>query len=301
MYGRTETALVLVKAGADTSIRNNEGMTFIQLARSNKRHEFAGYFEREMGAITRQQDEAQSRQREAEKQRLKQEDERAFMAAENSGTADAWSVYLDTEPTGPHRTEALKNLAGLLLKAGDTALTARMVKKYPGLTDHLPLKYSLAFIGPPGLTVSEVLEIKKQGLSDRLIAAQIRSTGAAYKQFSLKEIMELKKMGLSDEVIEAMIDATTKAREAEAQADYMRKLEALNAQQRIELEQLKLKMDQMQSGGQTSPASYSGGGSGQGESNCVAQAGAVELCKQTSGGLLQSVCISAAKAKFPCN
>ncbi|MCK4911449.1 MAG: hypothetical protein KAR83_07390 [Thermodesulfovibrionales bacterium] len=226
----------------------------------------------------------------------------AFEHAKAQGTIVVLSGYLDSYPHSVRRKEALMALAPLLTKKGNTAQIASMAKTHPGLIDYLPLKYSLALIGPPGLTVAEVVDIKKQGLEDRLISAQIRSTGAAYRKFSLKEIMALKKMGLSAEVIEAMIDSTTEARRAQAQADYMKKLESLNAQQQAKLEELKLKMDQMQKAQAfTTSTSSTQGGGGAGASNCAARAGAVQLCKQTTGGMLQMVCISAAKAKFPCN
>ncbi len=150
-----------------------------------------------------------------------------------------------------------------------------MARTYPGLIDHLPLKGSLALIGPPGLTVKDVVEIKQQGLSDMLITAQVMSAGAAYRKFSFKEIMELKNMGLSDVVIKAMIDVTTKVHAEQAQADYMKKLERLDTQQRAELEQLKLKMDQMQKAkATTASVSYTQGSNA---SNCAAQTGAVLL------------------------
>ncbi len=310
--GRTEIAIALIKAGADTSIRTKKGKTFIDIARGEKQIQFIQDVEREIqnfkAARLKQQEEERALRKEqkAEQLRLeqarKEEDNRAFKSAGIAGTVDSWSDYLKTNPSGSHRAEALKDLAALLEESGDTALALSMARNYPGLIDHLPLKYSLAFIGPPGLTVADVIEIKKQGMSDRLIAAQIRSMGAAYKKFSLQEIMSLNKMGLSDEIVEAMIDSTTKAREAAAQADYKKELESLNAEQRAELEEISRKMDQMQKAQATTVSvSSTQGAGGADASNCVAREGAVLLCKQTTGGLLQMVCVSAAKAKFPCN
>ncbi len=314
VHNHAETAIALIKAGADISLKDNSGNTFIQTARNKGYTHFIQIVERETQNITaaarREQEEAlrmQREQREAEQRRLEAEDNRAFEAAGNTGSVEAWSAYLKTAPSGSHRTDALKNLAALLVKAGDPALTANMAKDYPGLIDHLPLKLSLALIGPPGLTVAEVVEIKGQGLEDRLIAAQIRSTGAAYKKFSLKEIMELKKMGLSADVIEAMIDSTTKAHEKQAEAEKFRKLEDDNMRQQAELERMREDRDRLRSNQQAQPTPAAAPqpenpSIAENVANCVAQAAAIEVCNEAPGGFLgQAICKAAAKASFPCN
>lgn len=230
-------------------------------------------------------------------------DNSAFTAAGITNSVEAWSAYLKTNPTGQHREEALINLSSLLVQKDDADQIASMAEEHPALADHLPLKYSQALIGPSGLTVAEVVEIKKQGLEDRLIVAQIRSTGAAYKKFSLQEIMELKEMGLSAEVIETMIDSTTEARKAETEAIYTRKLEADNLRQQAELDRIRNEHAALQR--LPTPTAAPQPVAQQREEpnivNCVAQATAIEVCNEAPGGFLgQAICKAAAKSSFPC-
>ena len=229
-------------------------------------------------------------------------DDQAFMTAGSTGSVDGWSAYLKTNPSAEHREEALKSLSSLLVKASDTAKIKSMVGDHPALIDHLPLKYSLTFIGPPELPVAKVIEYKRQGIGDELISAKIMSTEASYKKFDIDEILELKKMGLSEPVIKAMMDVTTQAEHG----DDIRKLEADNLKQQTELKQIRNEQNTLRSN-QTQPVPAAAPqpeepSVTENVTNCVAQTVAIEACDNAPGGFLgQAICKAAAKASFPCN
>ncbi len=230
-------------------------------------------------------------------------DNQAFMDAEGTDTVDGWSAYLKTNPTNQHREEALEALSFLLVEAGDTARIAGMVEDHPDLIDLLPLKFSLAFIGPPELPVSKVVEYKEQGIGDELMAAKIMSTEAPYKKFDIDEMLALKEMGLTEPIIKAMMDVTTQAEQGEA----MRKLEADNLRQQAELERIRNERNvrrisqQVQQPTPAAAPQPEEPGVGENVANCVAQATAIEVCNEAPGGFLgQSICKAAAKASFPC-
>lgn len=59
----------------------------------------------------------------------------------------------------------------------------------------------------PKLTNVDVLKLKEAGLSEDLIVAKVKGSGADYS-LGVDDLLELKKAGLSDSIIHAMLDAS---------------------------------------------------------------------------------------------
>lgn len=139
----------------------------------------------------------------------------AFTSASAANTIAAYEEVLKQYPQSEHRPKALAAMA-VLIKAGGSGGSEfkYFVKKYPDGAAYLPLEQGLGLIGPPGLTVQDIINQKKQGMADRLLVSKIKSSKGTYKDFSFDEIKMLHQKGLSDDIIEAMIESTTKARQA---------------------------------------------------------------------------------------
>ncbi len=67
----------------------------------------------------------------------------------------------------------------------------------------------LLYTGPKELRIADIIELAKMKKKDAIIIAQINAIGGPYKSLSLKEMTQLEKMGLSDDVVAAMITVTT--------------------------------------------------------------------------------------------
>ncbi len=303
--GRIEIARILIEAGADTTIRNNKGKTFLDLARNKGKTAFVSQVNAIIGdtgeanRLAEQKKLADERKKQIEANTAKEQQD--YTNAHNKNTIEAYTAFLDTHSGGKNHKVALTAFATLLVRKGDNTRTADYIRAYPKLANHLPLKFALYHIGPPELTISKVIEYKKQGIGDALISAKIMSTQSPYKKFDIDEILELKGMGLSEPVIKAMMDITTEVEQGQA----VRKLEADNLRQQTELEQIRNERNNLMNSQQTQPtpaAAPQEPGVAESVGNCVAQAVAVEACNEAPGGFLgQAICKAAAKASFPCN
>lgn len=92
-------------------------------------------------------------------------------------------------------------------------------------------KIALLFTGPKELLVIKVLHHKKKGLGDAILSSKIRSIKKPYKNFTLDEITILKKQGLSETLLAAMLDATSayedRVQRQKEQKDMIAKQEAI--------------------------------------------------------------------------
>lgn len=70
---------------------------------------------------------------------------------------------------------------------------------------HLRLLYT----GPAELRIVDISRLVKNKTKNALVIAQINSTSGTYKKFTVDEMLDLKKMGISDEIVAAMISVTT--------------------------------------------------------------------------------------------
>lgn len=116
------------------------------------------------------------------------------------------------------RLQALASLAATIKRGKDPLAGFRQyVKDYPDGMELVPLEHRLYLSGPPGLTIYDVLQMKKKGMSNRRLADKIRSSASTYKEFTAQEVSLLRKKGLPDDVIEAMVQSTQKSSDRNGQ------------------------------------------------------------------------------------
>lgn len=145
-------------------------------------------------------------------------EQKDYQQATKASSTALYRAFLNKYPRSAHRQEVLAALAALLAKKSDAAQEFLKFKTdYPDGESLIPVEYALDFIGPEGMTVADIISIKQDGMSDRLLVTKIRSSEGAYKDFTFAEIRKLQKKGLSDDVIDAMIESTSKVREKAAQ------------------------------------------------------------------------------------
>jgi len=159
--------------------------------------------------------------------------------------------------------------------------------------------------------VGDIIELRKRGVGDNIIAAKIRSGRGRYRDFSFDDIDELKKMGVPGVAVEAMIE-TTRLVNREAEEEKRKKnLENLLA----EIQRLQKKMEELKAAQARGPAAPMPVAAGKGQvqpqgwnqgpseadpvKNCAAQISALEGCKHLPR-LGATICRAAAKAQFPC-
>jgi len=194
-------------------------------------------------------------------------------------------------------------MVGLIAKNGDPIEGYRtLIAEFPVAATHVPQNYLLYYIGPPDLTVTTMLIMKKKGLSDTIIAQKVKMSKGMYKDFDIEEIAQLHKAGVSDVLIEAMMESTVKAKEA---AD-MKQMKSEQEQILSEIKKAQAKLEQLQVAQANSAAGGAGVGGGlsvgDALANCAGQVSALKTCDHIPGGsIVQSICRSAAKSKFQCN
>ena len=82
------------------------------------------------------------------------------------------------------------------------------LKMFPEGYDKVPLKFRMPILGPKNLTITDIINYKKGGLSSSLLIEKIHGADGKYKNFSLKEINWLKKRKISETMIKAMMKVT---------------------------------------------------------------------------------------------
>jgi len=157
--------------------------------------------------------------------------------------------------------------------------------------------------------VGDIIELRKRGVGDTVIAAKIRSGRGRYRDFSSDEVDELKKMGVSGVAVEAMLE-TTRLVNREAEEEKRKKnLENLRA----EIQRLQKRTEELKAAQARGPAASAAAGKGQVQpqgrnqglseadlvKNCAAQVSALEGCMPLPR-LGATLCRAAAKAQFPC-
>lgn len=160
----------------------------------------------------------------------------AFADCEKSGKASCYRLFLRKCADCEQRPKALETLAGLVVnkRQQQNPLTSygQFVKAYPDGLQYIPAKYQIFFIGPEGLTPYDLVLLRKERISDRIIAKKVLASSGPYKDFSFDEMRLMKKQGLSDPLIEAMLQVDAREREkvaaqaAEEQAEQERIAEA---------------------------------------------------------------------------
>lgn len=140
------------------------------------------------------------------------QEEEAFRRASSDNTAAAFEAFLVQYPGSALRPRALAAMAALLKAEGNAPKAVRaFVRAYPDGAACVPIDNCLDLVGPSGATVQDIINAKKDGMSDGVIISRIRNSKGAYKDFSFDEIKLLHRKALSDDVIEAMVGSTVNA------------------------------------------------------------------------------------------
>lgn len=130
-----------------------------------------------------------------------------WVAAESSGSVDAYRDFISQHPNALMATIAMKRLAAQAPTRNPLAFHIENSRLHKAYLRFIPQDQAIWFIGPEDLRVHDVLtESRHQDAS--LLAARIRSAGA-YKLFDGDEVKRLQSSGIKPELVAAMLDATT--------------------------------------------------------------------------------------------
>lgn len=94
-----------------------------------------------------------------------------------------------------------KNVEGLITYITSNPNVEKVAMNIP--------RIALLFSGPKNLMVINLLNYRKKGLGDIVLASKIKSLDQPYRDYSFDEMLILKKYGLSDIIISAMMDVTS--------------------------------------------------------------------------------------------
>ncbi len=226
----------------------------------------------------------------------------AYQEAKSLNTLTAYGEFLHAYPSSPNKREALTTMSLLIKKQEDPYQGyKKFIVEYEEGVEFVPSPYRVSLIGPEGMRVHDILNLRKHGVEEKVIAAKIRVQNAVYKDFNLEEIGALKSMGMTGGLIEAMLDSTTRAKRDQEELQKKKEMENLLAEiQRTQkkLDEAKAAQERQQSQGVTEQQG-SGPSLGDTVKNCAAQIAALEACKHLPWPA-NSVCAATAKSQFPC-
>jgi hypothetical protein len=130
-----------------------------------------------------------------------------YEQAVSAATVDAYRAYLEQHPASFYRQETLRRLAALApaqnalrFHIDNVALEADYLRFIPG-------DQALWFVGPEGLRVHDVLT-QSRSQAEPILAARIRTGGAAYKVFTTDEIERLQQSGMKPGLVAAMMEVS---------------------------------------------------------------------------------------------
>jgi carboxyl-terminal processing protease len=233
-----------------------------------------------------------------------------FEKAKAENTYESYEGFLRSYPYAPEHRQAMQAIVALIeLQRSPYEGYRTFVLAYDDALEFVPPRYRLALIGPEGLMVGDIIELRKRGVADNVLAAKIRSGRGRYRDFSSDDIDELKKMGVPGAAVEAMIETTRQVNRAVEEEKRKKNLESLRAEiQRLQKRTEELKSAQARHPAAPAPVAAGTGqvqpqGQGPSESdlvkNCAAQISALEKCMSLPR-LGATLCRSAAKIQFPC-
>lgn len=131
-----------------------------------------------------------------------------YQQAVRADTIASYRDYLDQHPRSFFRADALRKLAMRAPKNNAVAFHQDNLRRYGASYKALiPSEQALWFIGPPEMTVRDLLN-KQRKQSTELLASRIRAANAPYKVFSDNEIEILQRGGIKAGIIAAMIDVS---------------------------------------------------------------------------------------------
>lgn len=108
----------------------------------------------------------------------------------------------------------LKEKVTALIDKQDIEGLKKLVDKDNEALNYIPnKKLKLALTGPKNLKITDLVKMKKKGMSEVLIIAQIKRVKSPYIEFTLDEIETLQELDLTDNIIAEMMNVTTKLKE----------------------------------------------------------------------------------------
>lgn len=144
------------------------------------------------------------------KKKLIEIEKREFNKVRKINTLSSYSKFLEDYPTTTYRQRALKLMSSKLNNKNDYYEYA---DRFPDIVDYYPelMRYDLSLmsLGPRNMTIKDILKLKEEGLGDETIGAKIEATNGPFKDFSVGEIKYLKKQGITEILIGAMIKSNT--------------------------------------------------------------------------------------------
>ncbi len=127
---------------------------------------------------------------------------------------------------------ALLDIVSLIKERKDrVGLFGNLINIHPKAESYVPPEYMILYVGPDGMKIYNILELRKDGFSDKLLASKILSAKAPYKDFSFSEIKQLHQAGLTDELIAAMVQATSDYEQNSKQEKQLEEIRGFQKQQ----------------------------------------------------------------------
>lgn len=210
-----EVVRVLLNSGADTTLKGHEGrvvltlMTPLELARHRGYTDIVNIF-----SEVAQKKAADEERWRADEERRRNDRENKEVASQLQecrllkSTACYYRI-LEEYSNPRHRPQIYTELCDLIKTSTNPEDGfLKLMQDRPDSVNYFPSEYKLKFIGPPAMRVCDIIGIYRKGVSEGLIISKIKVTQGAYKNFDFSEIIELKRLGLSDAIIKSMIDKT---------------------------------------------------------------------------------------------
>jgi thiol:disulfide interchange protein DsbC len=151
--------------------------------------------------------------------KLREMEDKDFKEAKKKDSIESYRDFLGKYPEGERRKGALFRMATLIDREPDSLVRFRdFIATYPDGLVTIPEEHRLLYVGPDELPVFAILELLREGETERSVVRRISSTEGAYKEFSVEEVRQLGELGLSDSMVEAMLETTFMAKKREAEA-----------------------------------------------------------------------------------
>jgi ankyrin repeat protein len=239
---------------------------------------------------------------------LEQErDDRAFARAAARKEQAAWREYLRDFPEGRHRPEAYVSLIDSVAPPQRPEAIVALIRDYPDSAGTLPSRHTLYFIGPEGLQVRDLLDMRRQGLAPSVLATMVATRGEPYRRFTPEEVLELDRLGVEAPIIDAMLKATHEAEQAEARRKSEQQRTEEMAALRTQLAEMQSELERLRSEQRNSTRGYSGntGATAREPSaadtvaSCAQRLTALEGCKRLPFPA-NAICEATAKSNLPC-
>lgn len=215
--GDKRTLIFLLENGADPYAEIRKGVNAITVA------EGAGQLE--LVKLMKNYKVQRKKQVTAQKLEMKTKQEVAdWNTAKKANSYSQYDIFLQRYPHSKYRNEGIKAMALIVNRDKRGTKAEAFLQKYPKGKKYLKPGAWLMGLGPEKLKVRDLVANVKQGINENILAAKVKNVNIAYKDFEISEIMYLKKRGLSDTLIQAMIEVTGRLKHEEKRALENKKL-----------------------------------------------------------------------------